>query len=422
MPPSKNSKAKRGPVHVARSGNVRVSVYRYGGGRHCVAWTPGRGLRQKRETFPTLAAAKARAEEVALAIESGRGAVLELSGANVDGYIHAMRLLQPLGVSLPVAIEEYVAWKTRASLLKKLSGAEIHARLVASVSEVPPRTPGEYRYRQGLRNDLARFIAAHPQIEHVTAQQIRDYLRALGVGPRRRDNVRDSIVRLFRFAKTKDGGELFSMQAQTEAELVNRLNAPTAITTYTSDELTLLLKFVSERWKPWLAIAAFAGLRPTEILRLSWSALKWSEKPAPVIALLGGKRTPPRRAEFGPTLRRWLIEYRGAVGMIYGARDLKTEGDLLDELSHETKRLSAVMTEQSGAPWKWQPDALRHSYGSYRYAQARDFVSLASWMGNSVQTIKRRYYDSKSEEDGDAWFGVQPEHTANVVQGHFKLA
>ena len=426
--PQSAAKRKRGPVYTGRSGNVRVAVYRFGSGertRYCVAWTPGRGLKQKRETFPTLdgeRGAKARADEVAGAIETGRGAVLELTGAHIDGYLHAMRLLEPLGVTLPVAIEEYVAIKTaQRSTGRRLTGAEVLARLVASVSEIPPRTPGEYRYRQGLRNDLAQFVAAHPRLEEVTAQLIRDYLRALGVGPRRRDNIRDEIVRLFRFAKTKDGGELFAGTAQTEAECVKRLKEPTAITTYTAEELTLLLRFVSERWKPWLAIAAFAGLRPTEILRLNWSAMKWGEKPEPVIALLGGKRTPPRRAEFGATLRRWLLPWRGAVGAIYGARDLKSERDLLDELGDETKRIGDVMTAETGVEWRWKPDALRHSYGSYRYAQKRDFVLLASWMGNSVQTIKRRYYDSKSEEEGDAWFGVLPEHTATVIQGNFNL-
>lgn len=434
--------SKRGPVHVARSGNVRIGVYRFSSGRYCVAWTPGRGLRQKRETFPALSAAKQRAHEVADALESGRGAVLELTGARIEGYLQAMRLLEPLGISLPLAIEEYAAARallppgeslatalrglrtqTRRRPAAELTGSAVLARLVASLSETPPATAGEYRYRQGIRMDLGKFVAAHPRLEQATAQTIREYLRGLAVGPRRRDNIRDEIVTLFRFAKTKDGGELFPADAITEPELVKRLDVPTAITTYTAEELRLLLKHVSPRWLPWLAIAAFAGMRPSEILRLDWSAFEWTDDP-PAISLskaVARKTNMERRAELGATLRLWLAPLRDAIGPIYGATDLPSENRLLDQLARETKRLGAVLSEISGNPWHWKRDALRHSYGSYRYAQTKDFVRVADWMGNSVAVVKKRYYRSKREQEGNAWFSVLPADAANVVQMGMQL-
>ena len=437
--PAKRERKK--PVHIGRAGDVRVKVYRYADGRFCVAYTKGGKL--TRETFVKKAEAIACADERAIAISNGRADVLELTNADRDSYLHAVRGVQALGVPLHVAVEEWAAAKTalgssslmeavqfyltgqKASTAPKLSGDEVRLRLVASISEVPPKTAGEYRYRQGLRNDLERFCKVHPRLEETTAQQIRDYLRSLGVGPRRRDNIRDEIVTLFRFAKTKDGGKIFPPGAITEAELVKRLGEPTAITTYSAEELALLLQHVAPRWLPWMAIAAFSGLRPTEILRLNWSAFKWHEEPQPVIAIPGTvarKTKSPRRAELGPTLRGWLVGHHESMGALYPCTGMAAEKKLLNELSDETTRLSKVLSEITRSEWKWKNDALRHSYGSYRYAQCKDFVLIAAWMGNSVQTIKKRYFDSKSEQEGNAWFSVLPDQASNVIEPDFASA
>lgn len=433
------------PVYVARSGNVKVPVYAYAQRadapkRYCVAWRIAGQL--KRKTFGSRKEAEACADETALAIENGQAEVLSLSNADRDSYLIARRLLDPLGVSLHDAVEQYV--RARGALgehtlteavdsfvrgrkearTAKLSGAEVLARLMSALEDHPARTMGEYRYRQGMRNDLGRFVKVHPRIEAISAQHVREYLRSLGVGPRRRDNVRDEIVRLFRFAKTRDGGEIFPLNEVTEPELVKRLNEPTAITTYSPEELVLLLKFVSAEWLPWLAIAAFSGLRPTEILRLDWSAFKWDEEPEARIAIPGAvarKTKKPRRAELGATLRRWLDPFHSAVGPLYQCGDIRAEKKLLWELAQETRRLRAVISKATGSDWRWKNDALRHSYGSYRYAQVKDFAPIASWMGNSVKVVRDRYYDSKSEQDANAWFDVRPEHAANVIQAEMEF-
>lgn len=438
------TRERKKPVYTAKAGQVRVPVYQYADGRCCVVWRKVSGEQQRRQTFTIKARAIEKADEMALAIANGQADVLELTHADRESYLLAKRTLEPLGVPLHDAIEQFakarralgdhtlmeavdyfVLGRRAAAAPAKLSGAEILARLVASISDHPPRTMGEYRYRQGIRNDLAKFVAVHPRLENCYAQDIRDYLRGLGVGSRRRDNIRDEIVTLYRFARTKDGGELFPINAITEAEQVKRLKDPTIVTTYSPEELVLLLKFVSPRWLPWMATAAFSGARPSEILRFHWSYFKWNEKPEPRIAIpafAALKVKKPRRAEFGSTLQRWLSEWRGAVGPLYENSNLKQEKKLLDELSEETSRLSAVMTKAIGRHWSWHADALRHSYGSYRYAQVKDFAPIASWMGNSPQVIRDRYYDSKSEDEANRWFGILPEDAANIIQGEFALA
>jgi hypothetical protein len=60
---------------------------------------------------------------------------------------------------------------------------------------------GEARLARLAWRDLQRDIAKYPQLELTRAREIVKYLRELAVGPRGgRDNVRDAIVQLFRFA------------------------------------------------------------------------------------------------------------------------------------------------------------------------------------------------------------------------------
>ena len=60
------------------------------------------------------------------------------------------------------------------------------------------------RHINGLYWDLRDFISANPRIENWTATGVAKYLSELGVGARRRDNVRDSMVTFARFARRRN--------------------------------------------------------------------------------------------------------------------------------------------------------------------------------------------------------------------------
>jgi len=429
------------PAARVKCGHTAIPIYLQADGTFVFRWYLG--TETGRVTRSKLEDAIAEAEQKATQIESGGGRAGNFTAAELENYRHAKAEIGPEDPPLSAIVREWKAAQDvlggRGSLAAaaKYYAAHFHAekqvlpaaiilqRLLDSIEDKPAATLGEMRYRRGLRNDLGKFVARFPQLELVTANEIRTYLRELGVGPRRRDNVRDEIVTLFRFAKTKDGGELFAMTAQTEAEVVKRLNVPHAVTTYSPETLGLILRFASPEWMPFFAIGAFAGLRPSEILRLDWKMFKWTEKPDPVIAIPGhvaNKTKTPRRAELLPILQRWLADYRHAVGPLYSYRTIKEQKRTEEALSAELARITARIREVTGSHFEWQPDALRHSYGSYRYAQKKSFAAIADWMGNSVQICKKRYFDSKSEEEANAWMSVGPEAASNVVQLSMAMA
>ena len=129
------------PLEV-KAGGVCVKIYNVSTSerqRYTVAYhdAGGRRLRQ----FADLADARREAKEIAETLNDGRGGALELSGADRDAYLAAVRQLRPLDISLATAIAEYVdakKWNVPLGQAAK-SYAETHnARLPDTV----------YRYKE----------------------------------------------------------------------------------------------------------------------------------------------------------------------------------------------------------------------------------------------------------------------------------
>jgi hypothetical protein len=56
----------------------------------------------------------------------------------------------------------------------------------------------------------------------------------------------------------------------------------------------------------------------------------------------------------------------------------------------------------------WKPNALRHSYASYRLADIKDAARVALEMGNSPSMLFRNYRELVTEQEAKGWFSVLP--------------
>lgn len=127
---------------------------------------------------------------------------------------------------------------------------------------------------------------------------------------------------------------------------------------------------------PPLGLMLWAGIRPAEIQRLSWSDIDWEER---IITLR------PRHSKTGgcrhvtlyPVLRRWLRDYgRQEDGRICPPDWLR-----------RWKRLRVA----AGAI-PWQQDVLRHTFASYHIKHWHNFSRLQSEMGHhSAELLRTRY-------------------------------
>jgi hypothetical protein len=239
---------------VVKAGNTAVKIY-HGKSRGYDLFTVVHyaGGQRKRETFAKLADAKRRAAELARAIQNGRLAVLELTNVDREGYVRATQLLEPFGVPLHSAVEEYVAARSHLNGESVLVAAKDYAKrkhnvIDKKVSEIvdellaaKKRDGVSIRYLQSLRSHLRRFASAFQvNIGSITANLIEEWLAAQNVGPRARNNIRMSVITFFQYA-CKHG--YLPKDHRTEAEHVARAKERGGnIGILRPQELTKLLK------------------------------------------------------------------------------------------------------------------------------------------------------------------------------------
>ena len=118
--------------------------------------------------------------------------------------------------------------------------------------------------------------------------------------------------------------------------------------------------------------------RDGEIFRIRWESFKWDKRIIdldPAITKINERRHVP----LCDRLIDLLMPVRRESGPVI---NLKKPED-------ETERLARM----TGIPWR--RNALRHSFCSYRVAITGDIPLVSTESGNSVQMIKRCYWDVK---------------------------
>jgi integrase len=180
---------------------------------------------------------------------------------------------------------------------------------------------------------------------------------------------------------------------------------------FTPEELVRILSTAREELIPWLAIAAFAGLRSSEIQRLDWSEISLTGDAEPHILVKSSKaKTGSRRlVPVSDNLARWL------------ARCAKSEGRVsaFDNMSKQIDWLVADMNrdhEKRGLKkFAWKRNAMRHSFISYRLAIIKVTGQVALEAGNSPQMVFKHYRQLVTEKAAQQWFGIAPQSAENVI-------
>jgi integrase len=376
--------------------------------RYTVEWYEA--TLRKRLTRSDLAEARAEAKRVAGTLNDGRGAALELSGADRDAYTEAMRQLKSLDVPLNVAVAEYV--KARGFNVPIVEAAKSYAeshntkRPDKSVKEVirelieAKRVDGASAYYlSDLGVKLNRFAKGfHVNIGEVTTKDIDDWLRGLKMSGRSRNNFRNCIVLLFNFAASS--GYLDRDRATAAKHTSAARRKPQKINPFTPAEMSKLLAGVEDRDLPYIALGGLCGLRTSEIERLSWEDIRWAESSI-VISEDTSKQGEARRRRIAPLTipaAAWLGKFKRRKGRVT-TDDLRTRAN--------------PISEATGV--KWKTNGLRKGFITHRLAELKDFIKVAFEAGNSPAIIRKTYDGVATETEGKLWFSILPEQADNVV-------
>jgi integrase len=397
------------------------------------------GTKRVRRKFSDLAKARREAEMVAIKLANGETEALKLTGGDRADYVRAMQKLREWkpGVDLNLVVTDYVAVVRRLPEHTSLSEA-VEFYLKRHPIGLPAKTVREVVdeliaskasagksgvYIKDLTSRLGAFADSFQlRITSVTGKQIEEYIRSLKtinsnesqrrqLAGRTQNNIRRLVSTLFKFA-IKRG---YLPKDHDEISGVEKASVDSGeIEVFSTAELQKLfaacLTPVKERGKwrtreemiPYLAVAAFCGLRAAEIMRLDWSEIHLTGTEKFVEVTAGKAKTASRRTvPITDNCAAWLERYA------------KPSGPVIN-LSRADKQLFLYLAEKSGVAWKH--NGLRHSFISYRLAVVKDVGQVSLEAGNSPGMVFKHYRQLVRESEAKEWFGIMPpKMTGNVA-------
>ena len=366
-----------------RKTRLALTKTKVNGRRYYCVTLPKLGGGRNRRFFKDKAEAQTFMQVAEVQQENYGTAALSISDALRVEAIECHELLQPFGATLRDAAKFYAAH------LKAITGSRKVSEVVADLLRARTADGMSARYLGDLRVRLGRFVRSFGEemIAGISASRIDEWLRGLGVGSVTRNTFRRRLAVLFSFAKRRG-----YVTENPVADVERAKERETEIAILSVGELARLLECASSDMLPFWAIGAFAGLRRSEIERLTWSEIDFD---AGVIEVKASKsKTASRRlVTIQANLGEWLAPYRRRTGRVCPVN--------LQRKINDDRERAKLRSE-------WPQNALRHSFGSYHLAQFNDAAKLALEMGNSPATIFRHYRQLVKPKQAERYWKLAP--------------
>jgi integrase len=419
-------------------------------------WLDGKRYRQ---VFPTLNQAIDAAKVKGRQLAKGDIVEVDMSPADRASAAKVLGWLKPLGLSLELVVAEALDAR------KRLGSVTISRCVDSYLKRFPPNMPSKLvadvvkemigvkradklsdRYIKQLEYNMNRFMKRfNNRLLDVGGTDVDTWLRELNVGPRTRNNLRNSVQALFNYAiarkylpKDHDEIDAVPMAKDRGGE----------IEIYTPEEMKELLAVADDAHIPFLAISAFAGVRHAELQRLDWANVIQKSKIIEIKA--GTAKTASRRViPIQPNLAKWLAPHWKESGEICGfanmvlqfveltrrvnekrrerwakannvskadleAADKRAEARLAKLTANQRRSRGTVMPgaetaeDEGWKPFLWKHNALRHSFISYYVSQCKNVAQVALEAGNSPGMIFKHYNELVQPDAAKAWFAIVP--------------
>lgn len=393
------------PLEV-KSGSAVVKIYRTEKASGYVSYSVVyyKGMERKVRFIQDLAVAKTTAKSIADEIAQGDHFRLELTSNDKLAVQRAWDILSAFDIPIDKACWEYIealkAVGSTGSILeacrdfaKRNSMTQPNTNVSDAVTAFKAQAEADGKSevrRQDFASVLDRFVKSfNVEVGTLTPKLISDYLIALPFRERTKRNHRDVIKLFSRWLVLRGylpkGTDLLEGVQNYSARKIGE------ITTFTPEEMTLLLQHTSERILPFLVIGGFAGLRHAEISRLDWQDIDLQEGFIEVKA--ENAKTDTRRiVPIKENLKAWLVPIAKKSGPVVG----------LANIANPLSKLA----RKAGVEWKH--NALRHTYISARVAECADVPRVADEAGNSPQIIRTNYLKRMRPAFAAAWFNIMP--------------
>ena len=300
-----------------------------------------------------------------LKIKAGLSA-FEFSAAEIAEASAAMKSCKEAGISLSEAVRFAIKHSRPPGGSKSLQEA------IDALIKTKTEAGRSARHLRGLRWNLQRFAEARGKdrgVHEVQWHDVESWLNAQSFSLKTRANYLRDLGILFNFAVAR------RWTAENPCAFIEKPSElDREVSVLKPEEASRLLATCPDAFLPGICLKLFAGLRTSELLSLDWSEVSASE-----ILVRGAKaKTRQRRiVALSENLAAWLQPLR------------KPSGCVAPFLQNAWHRSLEAIAESAGLTLP--PNVLRHSFGSYHFAQHRNENLTAAEMGNSPAMIFQHY-------------------------------
>jgi integrase len=342
--------------------------------------------------------------------KAGTSAFL-LSPVQLDEAAAAIRRCGEAGLSLTEAVEFAVRHaKPHAGTIDVAKAMELAANEKTKGGKAPSYVADLKKRWKRFKNWLP--AAKAKAINSIGAHDVRKFLTDCSLRPAGERNMLRNLSVLFTWAVKHH----YAASNPCEGIRVENKTPKAPVRILSLEEARKILKFSSEgfevdgSWKdpmlaklsrveamemvPFVAVGAFAGLRPEESMGLDWKMIDLSARHIDIPASLAKDRN-RRIVEISDNLLQWLQGCQKKSGSI---------------IPQNFRRKRRALCRKMG--WdEWPKDVLRHSFGSYHLAMHSNAPQTAELMGHrDVKMLYRHYREViKDKASIKAFWEIVPE-------------
>lgn len=373
-------------------GGVRVGPWRHSNYSWRVSYFTGEGSRRKRiqKGFETKRDAMKWAKEV----EKGLIAHGRLDHEITRKERQAVIAFREIVAQLPAKVETPSLAQIVEDYQRLIDGRRYSifvSDLIDEYLESLSAKKLSQKYVDTMRHRLLRFdgdFGGRLACE-ITTELVEGWLHRLFLADVSVNHFRAALQQLFNFAI-----KLKVISENPINEIAKLKTKANEIGVLSPTQAESLLHHSPEEIRASIAIGLFAGLRRSEISRMSWGEIDLEQGFIEVKAK-NSKSAARRLIEIRPCLREWLIPLWQRSGGV-----MPTEMVYRNRL--EKAKKSAGITE-------WPNNALRHSFASYHLAAFQDASALALEMGHSTtRMIFQHYRALVTRSAGESYWQIMP--------------
>lgn len=271
----------------------------------------------------------------------------------------------------------------RENLFSPLHGLSV-GRSTVRLLKAKRKSNRREEYVESLRGYLRRFIVGRSRvpIAAVTTEQIASYLERHS-GNSYATNL-NRISTLFAFA-VQQRWISYNPCDRIERPTIDR-KPPRVLT---PDEAWLLVQRCSTVCRPYLLLALFCGIRPTEVQRLNWSDINHATKTVTI------------NSAASKVHRRRVVNIPECAATLLANHPVQSGP--VSPSAMTLRRCKRKFREILG---DWPADILRHTCASYSLALSGDAGKVATQLGNSPKILLTHYNGLASREDAEQFFKV----------------